>query len=164
MTAPNLIWSRDFTVALDYGQFHLYTDVVEDLDLPVRVPERALEGQGIAQSGGLLVVLSPHQNNFDMALRVETWTSRPDDDLQEWPEAFEAHLTVGSFGLLYESPTLNGRSLEVPLGKYHTEVAGRGFVAHGWPGSTKPGDRWRIRLWPEQEWRPARRISQWTSS
>jgi hypothetical protein len=138
VTALTLIWSKDFTVALDYGQFLLYTDVVEDFDLPVRVLERALEGEGIAQDRGLLVVCSPHQNNFDMALRVETWTSRPSDGLDEWPEACEAHLAVGSFGLSYESPTLNGRSVEVPTGEYHAEIAGRGFVSHGCPARPSP--------------------------
>jgi hypothetical protein len=27
-------------------------------------------------------------------------------------------------------------------------ITGRGFLNYGWPGSTTPGDEWRLQLWP----------------
>ena len=46
------------------------------------------------------------------------------------------------------SPTTGEVFCEVPGGGYLIEVNGRGFVNYGWPGTTNPGDVWRIRLWP----------------
>jgi hypothetical protein len=142
-----LVASQDFVVELDYGQFYLHT-ARNEAELPLAVLERAQDGDGIAQDGGLVVILSPHQNNFDMPLRVEVWDSAPPDDLEEWEEAFEAHLDVNQYGLVFESPTLDFIDLAVPPGSYYALITGRGFVAHGWPGSTEPGDHWRLRLWP----------------
>jgi hypothetical protein len=137
----------DLVVALDYGQFYLRT-TEEDPELAVDLLDEAHDADGIAQQGGLVVVESPHQNNFEMPLRVEVWTAPPDGDIEEWEEAYEVHLDVGDDGLTYESPTLGITPLPVPPGSYHVIITGRGFVGYGWPGSTTPGDSWRIRLWP----------------
>jgi hypothetical protein len=83
------------------------------------------------------------------------------DDAAEWPEAFEAHLDVDHHGLSYDSPTMGTFSLGVPPGAYHALIAGQGFIAHGWPGSTTPGDRWRIRLWPSSGPEVPRRLRAW---
>lgn len=144
MPGAELSLSEDLVVSLDYSQFYLQTDD-EDVELVV---DLLGSEPGIAQQGGLVVVESPHQNNFEMPLRVEVWTGPPVDDLDEWEEAFEVHLSVGDDGLRYASPTCEMVSLSVPTGSYHAIIAGRGFVGHGWPGSTTPGDSWRIRLWP----------------
>jgi hypothetical protein len=144
MSSAELSSSEDLVVGLDHGQFYLRTSE-EDPELAV---DLLGDDEGIAQQGGLVVVESPHQNNFEMPLRLEVWTGQPDDDLDDWEEAFEVHLDVGGDGLMYESPTLNVVSLSVPPGSYHAIISGRGFVGHGWPGSTTPGDSWRIRLWP----------------
>ncbi len=159
MTGAILSASHDLVVALDYGHFYLWTRVSDDLDLPLRLLERAHgAGDGVGQGEGLLLVLSPHQNNFDMQLRVEVWESRPPDDLAAWEEAFEAHLDVDETGIRYESPTLSSASIDVPRGSYHALITGRGFVGLGWPGSTTPGDSWRIRLWPSDGPADARRL------
>ena len=147
-------------VALDYGQFYLHTRE-SDPDLAVMLLERAQDGDGIAQDGGLVVVVSPHQNNFEMPLRVEVWEARPLDDLDEWEEAFDAYLEVDQPGLAYESPTMDFVDLKVPPGSYHALITGRGFVADGWPGSTEPGDRWRIQLWPDTVRVSPRRVKRW---
>lgn len=136
----------DLTVGLDYGQFTLETGE-EDPGLAVELLSTAFE-DGIAQRGDLVVVLSPHQNNFEMAFRVEVWPGEPSDDVDDWEEAFAVHLEVGEHGLVYSSPTMDFTHLPVPPGSYRALITGRGFVAHGWPGSTKPGDQWRLRLWP----------------
>ena len=156
-----LIDAHDVVIALDYGQFSIATAYDDDVD-PVAVVHRAIEADGIAQEGPLTTVLSPHQNNFAMPLRVELWSGEPPDDAAEWPEAFELRLDVGAEGLYVDSPTLDGHRVPVPPGSFRALVTGRGFVARGWPGSTTPGDDWRIRLWPTDDPVPPRRLSSWS--
>jgi hypothetical protein len=162
-----LISAQDLVVGLDYGQFYLYTYRDQDADPEDDLPEidevvdRAIDAGGIAQSPDFLVVLSPHQVSSEMPLRVEVWDAPPPDDSAEWPEAFEAHLEVGAGGLAYDSPTARFARLDVLPGAYHAHITGRGFVAHGWPGSTTPGDSWRIRLWPSAGPQAPRRLSGW---
>jgi hypothetical protein len=170
MAGSGLLSAQDHVVVLDYGQFYLRTyrgpNADPDADLPeiveiVEIVGQAINAEGIAQSPDTLVVLSPHQNNFEMPLRVEVWDAPPPDDTAEWPEAFEAHLDVRDGGLAYESPTADFTPLEVPPGAYYALITGRGFVARGWPGSTTPGDSWRIRLWPSAGPQAPRRLSSW---
>ena len=154
----------ELTVALDYGQFYLIGLPAEgDIDL-AQLVEAAIKGVGIASSEGnqAVVVLSPHQNNFAMRLRVELWRSQPPDDLDVWQEAFLTGLVVGEDGLAYESPTLGYETIPVPPGRYAAWIAGRGFVNRGWPGSTRPGDAWRVQLWPASVVVPARRLRSWS--
>src|SRR3954468_7203340 len=141
-----IVTTSQLTVALDYSTFYLHTGEV-DYDLIPDLVGDAL-ADGIGQGARTIVVASPHQNNFAMPLLIEVWDGEPPDDLDDWEEAFEVHLDVGTEGLVYESPTLDVVELPVPAGSYHALIAGRSFVGHGWPGSTKPGDSWRIRLWP----------------
>lgn len=63
-------------VALDYSQFYLRSGESCEDDVGDAVAE-AGSGVGIAQRDGLLVVTSPHQNNFRMPLRVEVWDAAP---------------------------------------------------------------------------------------
>jgi hypothetical protein len=65
-----LIGSEDHVVALDYGTFNLITGDFEPDDY-ARVLDVAVDG--IGQLPGLVSVASPHQNNFEMPLRVEVW-------------------------------------------------------------------------------------------
>ncbi|WP_432976541.1 hypothetical protein [Dactylosporangium sp. CA-233914] len=105
-----------------------------------------------------MVVLSPHQNNFHMPLRVECWHRRPPDDTDQWEEVTECAFTVEAGELRYESPALDTTACAVPDGQYAVRICGRGFVNRGWPGSTKPGDVWRIQLWPASDEVADRRI------
>ena len=89
MTDARQLSRQELSVELDYGQFSLCTADV-DPDLVHELLERALDGDGIAQTDAVLVVLSPHQNNFEMPLAVEVWDAPPAGDLSEWQEAFEA--------------------------------------------------------------------------
>lgn len=136
----------DLVVALDYGQFYLETDDPPE-DLPQLV-DSAFD-QGVAAADGTVVILSPHQNNFAMPLRVEIFDAAPPEDLDDWQEAVEVHVDVTARGLYYGSPTVEFVQLPVPPGSYRVLVTGRGFVAIGWPGSTEPGDEWRLRFWPD---------------
>jgi hypothetical protein len=156
---PNV--THDLVVAMDYGQFLLCGGNLALSD-PMALLSEALEGDGIAGDGQTVIVRSPHQNNFAMALRVEVWSDRPPDDLDEWQEAFEATLTVaGSGQLVYNSPTLSTVVCPMPAGQYEMLLTGRGIVARGWPGSTEPGDSWRLRLWPAHGEIVARRLRSW---
>ncbi len=158
VSAPHT-WLR--TVSLDYGQFYLRTTAAGRLAELMPALERAMAGEGIAQDPGALVVLSPHQNNFALALTIELLLDEPAADLDEWQEAFQAQIEVDEDGMYYESPTLSGEQFEVPAGQYRLLITGRGFVAHGWPGSTEPGDVWRFRLWPCEQSCRAARLKAW---
>jgi hypothetical protein len=125
MGSPQVQIVQDLTVALDYGQLHLYT-ADEDPDLASELLGEAFDADGIAQHGGLVVVASPHQNNVAMAFRVEVWDTAPLPDIAEWQEAFEVHLEVDEYGLTYASPTADSADLTVPAGAYHALITGRG--------------------------------------
>jgi len=156
----------ELTVALDYGQFYLIGQPVQHAsgEVLIALVETAIKGGGIASSEGnqVVVVLSPHQYNFAMRLRVELWATQPPDDLDDWQEAFLTGLVVGEGGLAYNSPTLAYETIPVPPGRYAARIAGRGFVNRGWPESTRPGDAWRVQLWPASGPIPARRLRSWS--
>jgi hypothetical protein len=173
MTQHRLLWAQDHTVAMDYGHFYLEHRVGDDLDDEAYddrdlsdLISRAHDADGIAWEAGTLAVLSPHQNNFEMPLRVELWDGEPPGDLNDWEEAFEAYLEWEHGGLTYSSPTMDSKDFPIPPGAYQVLITGRGFVAHGWPGSTTPGDRWRLQLWPGGPAAsvPARRLRDWRYS
>ncbi|MGW5667872.1 hypothetical protein [Micromonospora sp. NPDC003776] len=154
--------THELTVRLDYGVFVLQGDTEVDVDAHVRLTDEATSGPGIASDERSVVVLSPHQNNFAMSLRVEVWQTAAPDDLSEWEEAFEASLTINSDGkLLYVSPTTSPHTCQVPAGRYAVRVVGSGFVSRGWPGSTRPGDHWRVQLWPSVDRVEPRRLKAW---
>jgi hypothetical protein len=151
---------HDLTVGMDYGSFVLRgsAEAMEDAD-DEALFDVATAGDGVAADGSTILVLCRHQNNFAMPLRVEVWDREPDDDVVGWDDAFEAGLEVGADGeLWYESPTLPPVHCVVPPGTYRVRVAGRGIHTAGWPGSTTPGDSWRVQLWPATGPVAARRI------
>jgi hypothetical protein len=153
------IW--ELSVVQDYGQFYLSPSTADVADNVSFAVDAAIDSGGIAQRGDLTVVLSPHQNNFDMRLRIELFATAPREDLDVWQEAFEACLRADEKGLSYHSVDTGYREVPVPAGTYVARITGRGFVAHGWPGSTKPSDEWRIQLWPSQKDVPPRRLRAW---
>ena len=138
------------TVALDYGSFTLRGagfDDAEDttplLDTIIGSPDEVA-----ATDGRVLLVVSPHQNNYELELTLEMWDEEPPADVEAWQQVARSSIEVTEGRLLYESPTVEGAWFDVPSGSYSVLVSGRGFVAHGWPGSTTPGDVWRVQLWP----------------
>jgi hypothetical protein len=179
MADSRLLTAHDYVVPLDHGQFWLSSCLCPEEDYPLEdLPElawdelgdllqQAQETDGIAQIpvefsfSGTVLVLSPHQNNFKMPLRAEVWDGPPPDDIADWPEAFEVHLDVDPHGVNFTSPAMSTVRLDIPAGGYHALITGRGFVAYGWPGSTTPGDSWRIRLWPSTGPQAPRRLSAW---
>lgn len=144
---------------MDYGQFCLHGGLGE-LEDEMPLLEQALAAQPCAANGTSVLVLNPHQNNFRMPVTVQVWTARPPADRDAWQQVCEARLRIGPDGKLAMTSPVDGYAeCPVPEGEYLIEVSGRGFVNYGWPGSTEPGDEWRLRLWPDDggEPLPARR-------
>jgi hypothetical protein len=162
VTAPVPRQAEERLVRLDYGQFSLSGNLSAEADY-MALLERATASSGIAGDDHGLVVISPHQNNFEMPLRLELWDDRPPDDAEEWDEIFEGGLLVVDDVLHYFSPTDATAIFQVPSDRYATLISGRGFVNRGWPGSTTPGDRWRVQLWPCADDVPEGRIKRWGS-
>ncbi len=163
MTQQTASW--DLVLRMDYGQFSLegsYDDEDNDrLEEYEPTLEQAMAGDGIARVSNRVVIISPHQNNFAMQVTVETWAGVPTDDLDEWQEAFEVSLDIDEEGLIYESPTLARKTVSLTPGRYGIRISGRGFVSHGWPGGTEPGDQWRWQLWLSDHDIEARRLRSW---
>ena len=160
VTTPSPLLVHDARVALDYGQFSLCGSYGRSGDYMTHL-EDALGGVGIAGDDYGVVVCSPHQNNFEMPFRVEVWDRRPPDDRAEWEEIFRCGLEVDEGGLRYQSPTLAEIVFSVPEGSYSLLISGRGFVNRGWPGSTTPGDVWRVQMWPSIDRPVPSRIKIW---
>lgn len=137
-------------LAMDYGQFCL-DGGLGDIDAEIELLEQAQAAQPSAGDGTMVVVLCPHQNNFEMRVDVQVFDRRPAADRSEWQQVSEDRLAVDGSGMLsLSSPTTEPVTLAVPAGQYVVEVSGRGFVNYGWSGSTTPGDVWRLRLWPDE--------------
>lgn len=164
MADTNLAQRTVHTVTLDYSQFYLYDrcDVSAEEDDISALVEQAIAGDGIARGLGTVVVMSPHQNNFEMPLTVEQWDGPPPDDLTGWQEGYLTWLTVDEHGLIYQSPTMDAYVLDLPPGTWQARITGRGFVNRGWPGTTTPGDEWRIQAWPATAPGEVVRIAYWT--
>jgi len=164
VTMGELVRRTPYTVALDYSTFYLYDrrNVAAEHDDVPALAERAIAGDGIARGLGTVVIMSPHQNNFAMSLTVEQWDGVPPDDLADWQEGYLTSLDVDQHGLMYQSPTPDGYLLDLPAGTWQARITGRGFVNRGWPGTTTPGDTWRIQAWPTAERAELRRIAHWT--
>jgi hypothetical protein len=147
MTPSSRLSRQSLDFAMDYGQFTISGAAVDDDEVELLLAAFASPPSGGTQT--MVLVLNPHQNNFAMKVDVETWDARPADDRDDWQQVSEDRLSVDGRGcIVLGSPTLESVDIPVPPGEYVLEVSGRGFVNYGWPGSTKPGDVWRLRLWP----------------
>lgn len=140
---PQLINAYAGKIVIDYGHFEVFD--------PQAFPPEVTDLLGLAQASppsfsadGMAVILSPHQNNFDTSVAIEVWSARPDDDRDRWEQISENVFRVES-GELFVGESLGAAAAP---DTYILQVSGRGFVGYGWPGSTEPGDEWRLRLWP----------------
>ncbi|UQX88358.1 hypothetical protein M6D93_19060 [Jatrophihabitans telluris] len=160
MDTATLVSAWDLLVGMNQGHFMLYTDEPHTVDPreKSRIVQAAVSGTGIAQHFGTVVVTSPHQKNYAMGLRVEVFDAHPDDDLDDWQEAFELDLPVKTSGLIYDSPGMSSFKIPVRPGEQHLLITGLGFSDHDRPSAETPGDRWRIRLWPCEEHHQSTRL------
>lgn len=143
------IATHSLRLAVDYAHFVIRGSVPRDIFDDVLLARATSVPPSHSDTVSMLV-LSPHQNNFDTAVEVEVWDQRPIDDHDAWQQVSEGHLTVDGDGVLcVESPTVDLATCPIEPGQYTIEVSGRGFVTYGWPGSSQPGDVWRLRLWPD---------------
>ncbi|MGK9273154.1 hypothetical protein KXR83_19360 [Williamsia muralis] len=150
---------QTLSVSMDYGYFVL-CDGGDPPANDIELLRRAQAHPPSASDGRSVLISSPHQNNFDMIIEVQVWDERPPEDRDAWQQVSENLLRIAGAELMYVSPTMGEASCVVPPGRYLAEVSGRGFVNYGWPGSTQPGDQWRVRLWPAGSDRP-RPAQQW---
>lgn len=74
----------------------------------------AMDGTGIAQYGPVVTVLSPDQNNFEMAPTVEPGNGPVADDVKDWEEAFEVWLNLDETRMQFQGPTPNGEIIPAP--------------------------------------------------
>lgn len=154
MGSASQISEQAVVLAMDYGQFSI-SGGLGDFDDELELLEQAQAAQPSAGNGNALVVLSPHQNNFEMPIAVQVWDGRPPADRDQWQQVSEGRIQVSEAGqIMIASPATGEVYCEVPEGDYLIEVSGRGFVNYGWPGTTTPGDVWRIRLWPNDGTEP----------
>lgn len=140
-------------LAMDYGQFCL-DGGLGYIDNEMTLLDQAQAAQPSAGDGDgtMVVVLCPHQNNFEMSVDVQVVDRRPAADRSQWQQVSEGRLEIDAPGMLsLSSSTTEPVTVAVPSGQYVVEVSGRGFVNYGWPGSTTPGDVWRLRLWPDDD-------------
>lgn len=146
-SAPFRLAHHKLVLAMDYGQFIVNGGQGQSDELDLL--ERAQATPPSSSDGRTVLILSPHQNNFAMEVDVEVWDEPATQDREDWQQVSEDRIVVDSRGLLFlGSPTMDGVTCTVPPGEYLLEVSGRGFITTGWPGSTQPGDAWRLRLWP----------------
>lgn len=150
MNCAKLLTTHTLVHALDYGHFTI-TGSDSDYD-ELTLLDDAQSKPPSASDGGAILVLSPHQNNFAMQVTVELWSDHPPSDSDGWEQVSVEPLRVDtSATIALTSPTLESTTCRIPEGNYWVEVSGRGFVNYGWPGSTTPGDQWRLRLWPHTD-------------
>ncbi|MFF5225114.1 hypothetical protein [Dactylosporangium sp. NPDC000521] len=159
MTTANLLRVHDRIVTMDHGQFCLVGIPGGSGDYMTYLEAALIEG--IAGDDHAVVVCPPHQNNFEMPLRVELWSGPPADDQAAWQEVFRCCLTVGEDGMYYQSSAAEEVTFDVPGGTYTMSICGRGFVNRGWPGTTTPGDLWRIQMWRSIAMSPPARVKAW---
>ncbi|WP_327119865.1 hypothetical protein OHB12_14735 [Nocardia sp. NBC_01730] len=116
-TAAGPVREETVELFMDYGQFCIdggLGDPDEDTDLL----DHALAAHPFTSNGLAMVVLSPHQNNFEMQMTVQVWDSRPPWDRDEWQQVCEARLHVGPEGMLYLSSPIDGAAgCPVPEGE-----------------------------------------------
>lgn len=144
---PQLIDSCAGKIVIDSGHFEVFD--------PLALPPEGTDLLALAEASppsssadGMAVILSPHQNNFDTSVTIECWSARPHDDRDRWEQISENVLRVESGELFVGTPGYESLGAAAAPDTYILEVSGRGFVGYGWPGSTEPGDEWRVRLWP----------------
>ncbi|ANS31756.1 hypothetical protein R1CP_35750 (plasmid) [Rhodococcus opacus] len=145
-SSPALISSHRLSLVMDYGQFYLSGDSSpdrqDDLD---ELVEEALSDGTIASNQTSAVVVSPHQNNFDMQMAIEVWDQNPPEDRGDWDQVVDLILEIDQDGSLLLFPSRwrttprDGRSGPVPRGSMRPRLRGprlarhdrtRGHVAH----------------------------------
>jgi hypothetical protein len=86
-------------LAMDYGQFCL-DGGLGDIDNELELLEQAQAAQPGAGDGTMLVVLCPHQNNFEMSVDVQVFDRRPASDRSQWQQVSEGRLEIDAPGML----------------------------------------------------------------
>lgn len=157
-----LVSRSEIVTAIDYHQLWLSGWSIEEPGVGIQeLSARALRSPDrVAGDGWSLVVVSPHRHNFAAHIRVEVWTDVPADDQADWQEVVEGGVVIEDDQLSVDSPTVGAVRVPVPAGYYTARVSARGFIISGEPPTTKPGDVWRVQLWPANR---TRRLRSWSA-
>lgn len=145
------------------GHFRLHSvdkDPLEELE-GLFVNARDVDARA-AQRHGVLVVLSPQEDAFDLPLAFERWDSVPPDDAAAWQTIYEACVEVTEAGLEMSSTESSLELPEIPPGIYAIRICGRGFYDYGDPDAEDAVDEWRLQVWPAQETFPLRLVAIWS--
>lgn len=152
---PVKIFTR--TTSMDYGQFYLLDDYLNDdfLDRGGEPTERenliplAHENNGIASDNQEIVIISPVACNFNMKIQVELWEEKPPSDISDWQEVFQSYIKLTSNVLIYSDVLYDHECrFDVPSGRYSLLISGRGFDVLD---EKKSQDEWRIQIWQSTE-------------
>ena len=112
---------------MDHGQFYLRGGEADPSELALL--ERAMAVQPSAGDGSTVVVLSPHQNNFEMPIDIEVFGTRPHGDEAGWQQVCEERIEIGPDGRLQiDSTPMSSDQSSVPPGRKRVQIAGRKIV------------------------------------
>ncbi|WP_232333498.1 hypothetical protein [Rhodococcus sp. p52] len=84
-------------LAMDYGQFCL-DGGLGDIDNELELLEQAQAEQPSAGDGTMIVVVCPHQNNYEMSVDVQVFDRRPAADRLAWQQVSENRLEIDAAG------------------------------------------------------------------
>ncbi|HEY4007989.1 MAG TPA: hypothetical protein VGM60_22805 [Pseudonocardia sp.] len=148
----------DLTVHIDYFQVNIFdpaSGFTPGTDAVLAGMDRAHESNAFVESiGGLIILISPVQNNFNAPMAVEQWNQEPPNDQNSWDHVVDVDLDCPSGQLLFqESGSSYGGpedcvSVQIDPGVYRVRVAGRGYAAHGLRAISVGADSYRLQLWP----------------
>lgn len=149
----NLASRTDISLMMDYGQIYFLGGGGTFEGEWHEFVDQAIADGLVTSDGHNLVVLSPHQNNFDLQMTVELWTSPPAADDDDWQIVVHETIKISDDQTLTidSAPGGHAQRVAIPTGSYRIDIAASGFKTAGSPGSTTPGDRWRVRLWPSDD-------------
>ncbi|MBW4715673.1 hypothetical protein [Saccharothrix obliqua] len=159
--------STDLEIEVGYNQFYIYAvapwdespdghNAVMDALNDAYASERY-----VGLSAGLIDVLTPAEWNFHTPMRVETWSTEPPADTEDWDHVVDADLDIPHGTLMFEGS--GGRPpipCEVPPGRYRARIAGRGYDLA--KARTEGMDAYRLQLWPRNSAHPPTLKKRWT--
>lgn len=114
---------------MDYGQFYVIGSADNSEDLP-DVVDRAIDnGLYAITAGGNIVVLNPHQYNFEMRVDVELFDRPKHSDRADWQVVIDESTTIDDRGELLISSATSTSDIPISIapGSYHIEISRRGI-------------------------------------
>jgi hypothetical protein len=145
------ILATDLRMMVDYGQIYIYSPAVHaaaatDANLDA-LEDATRSGRFVGVAEGVVDLITPGQWNSHTPVRVEVWPDEPPATEDSWDHEVDVDLDVPDGELVFEGPTCEPVTIQVPAGRYRARMSGRGFTALGGSGANGD-DSYRVRLWP----------------